>query len=505
MRFASTSAPGGRARSAPLVGDAEEPTIFELSVPTRRAFSLRDTGVPTMDLAPIAAWIRDEPVELPEVSERDLVAHYTRLASRNYSVDLGAYPLGSCTMKYNPKFADQVAGIDGLANVHPATPPEAIQGWLRLFHELERYVCEITGMAQATLQPPAGASGELTGLLIMRAYHASRGRSPRKVVIPDSAHGTNPASVSLAGFEAVTVPSGANGLVDLAKLRDLVDADTAGIMLTNPNTLGLFEEEIREILAVIHGVDGLAYYDGANLNAIVGVARPGDMGFDIVHSNLHKTFATPHGGGGPGAGPVAVVEHLAGFLPGPLPRSLDGGSSYSWVTPERSIGRVHAFYGNAVVLARALAFMKYLGSDGMRTMSELAVLNANWLRARIADSFAVAYEQPCMHEFVVSAEALKAKTGVRALDVAKALLDSGFHSPTVYFPLVVHEALMIEPTETESPQTLEALALALEEIVATAYKDAEAILAMPRNTPVRRLDEALAARKPILTEDQRPL
>ncbi len=503
MKFSMASAPGGRAASSPLMGDAEEPTIFELSVPARRSFSLRDTAVPSMDLDEIQSWVREDAVELPEVSERDLVAHYTRLASRNYSVDLGAYPLGSCTMKYNPKFADQVAAIDGLTNVHPLTPPEAIQGWLRLLDELEHYVCEITGMAQATLQPPAGASGELTGLLIMRAYHASRGRKPTKVVIPDSAHGTNPASVSLAGYEAVTVPSGADGLVDLAKLRELVDENTAGIMLTNPNTLGLFEREIREILDVIHSVGGLAYYDGANLNAIVGVARPGDMGFDIVHSNLHKTFATPHGGGGPGAGPVAVVEHLVDFLPGPLPRSLDGGASYTWVTPERSIGRVHAFYGNAVVLARALAFMQYLGRDGLRTMSELAVLNANWLKTRIADSFEVAYQQPCMHEFVVSAERLKAETGVRALDVAKALLDAGFHSPTVYFPLVVHEALMIEPTETESPQTLEAIAQALEEIVATARTDAAAVFAMPRNTPVRRLDEAMAARKPILTEDQR--
>jgi glycine dehydrogenase subunit 2 len=485
------------------MGDAEEPTIFELSVPKRCSYSLRATEIPSMDLGEIQTWVREEPVELPEVSERDLVAHYTRLASRNYSVDIGAYPLGSCTMKYNPKFADQVAAIDGLTNVHPLTPPEAIQGWLRLLHELERYICEITGMAQATLQPPAGASGELTGLLIMRAYHASRGNKPTKVVIPDSAHGTNPASVSLAGYEAITVPSGPDGLVDLAKLRELVDEDTAGIMLTNPNTLGLFEREIREILDVIHSVGGLAYYDGANLNAIVGVARPGDMGFDIVHSNLHKTFATPHGGGGPGAGPVAVVEHLADFLPGPLPRSLDGGASYTWTTPKRSIGRVHAFYGNAVVLARALAFMQYLGNDGLRTMSELAVLNANWLKARIADTFEVAYQQPCMHEFVVSAERLKATTGVRALDVAKALLDAGFHSPTVYFPLVVHEALMIEPTETESPQTLEALAQALEGIAAAAKTDAASVFAMPRNTPVRRLDEAMAARKPVLTEDQR--
>lgn len=503
MNFLSHSAAGGRASSSPLVGDAPEPTIFELSVADRRAYSLRETEIPPMALDGIEEWLRTDPIDLPEVSERDLVAHFTRLASRNYSVDLGAYPLGSCTMKYNPKFADQIAAIDGLVNVHPATPPEAIQGWLRLLHELEGYVCEITGMAQATLQPPAGASGELTGLLIMRAYHASKGRKPSKVVIPDSAHGTNPASVSLAGFQAVTVPSGPNGLVDLEKLKALVDQDTAGIMLTNPNTLGLFEQEIQEILAVIHAVGGLAYYDGANLNAIVGVARPGDMGFDIVHSNLHKTFATPHGGGGPGAGPVAVVEHLAEFLPGPLPRPVDAGNTYTWMTPQRSIGRVHAFFGNAVVLARALAFMRYLGRDGLTTMSQLAVLNANWLKHRIETTFEVAYDQPCMHEFVVSAERLKEETGVRALDVAKALLDAGFHAPTIYFPLVVHEALMIEPTETESPQTLEALAQALEQIVATAKDDSAAVLDTPKNTPVRRLDEAGAARNPVLTEDGR--
>ncbi len=493
---------GGRASSAPLVGQASEPTIFELSVPGRSAYSGRNTEVPEWPIDAIEAHLRPEAVELPEVSERDLVAHFTRLASRNYSVDLGAYPLGSCTMKYNPRFADQVAAMDGISGVHPGTPENGIQGWLEIFSVLESYICAITGMAAATLQPPAGAAGELTGLLLMRAYHRSKGRNPQKVLIPDSAHGTNPASVTLAGYNAVTVPSGPDGLVSVDGLRQLVDEDVAGIMLTNPNTLGLFETEIVEILELVHSVDGLAYYDGANLNAIVGIVRPGDMGFDIVHSNLHKTFATPHGGGGPGAGPVAVAEKLARFLPGSLARVAADGS-LGWFVPEESIGRVHGFYGNAVVLARALSFMQYLGGDGLKRMSELAVLNANWLKSRIEDSYFIPYGQVCMHEFVASAANIKKQWGVRALDIAKSLMEEGFHAPTVYFPLVVEEALMIEPTETESPQTLAALAESLIHLAELAEGNPEVLAAAPARTPVRRLDEARAARKPILTEDQR--
>jgi len=498
--------PGGRAHSAPLMGREVEPTIFELSVAGRRASTVRETGVPPADTRSLGGFLREEPVELPEVAERDLVAHYSRLAARNYSVDLGAYPLGSCTMKYNPKFADVVANLPGFAGVHPETPTRLVQGWLRLLRELESWVCEITGMAAATLQPPAGASGELTGLLIIGAHHRRQGRHPSKVLIPDSAHGTNPASVTLAGFQAVTIPSGSDGLVDLGALKATVDEDTAGIMLTNPNTLGLFEREIAEIIEAVHAVGGLAYYDGANLNAIVGVARPGDMGFDVVHSNLHKTFATPHGGGGPGAGPVAVAPELVDLLPGPLPRENAEGV-LEWWTPPSSIGRVHAYYGNALVLARAFAFMRYLGSEGLTRMSQLAVLNANWLRWRLSDAFEIPFGDSCMHEFVASARMLKASTGVRAFDIAKALLDEGFHAPTVYFPLVVPEALMIEPTETESPQTVAALAEVLIELANSAHdpEGARRLEERPVHTPVRRLDEARAARSPVLTEDDRPV
>ncbi|MHB8296827.1 MAG: aminomethyl-transferring glycine dehydrogenase subunit GcvPB, partial [Acidimicrobiales bacterium] len=468
-------------------------------------FSLRNTAVPksgNLHLDP--RFLRATPVNLPEVSERDLVAHFTRLAERNYSVDLGAYPLGSCTMKYNPKFADVIATLEGLSSVHPATPVEAVQGWLELLVELEEMICEITGMTAATLQPPAGAAGELTGLLIMRAYHRSNGRSPSVVLIPDSSHGTNAASVTLAGYKAVTIPSGRDGLVDLHQFKEHINEDVAGVMLTNPNTVGLFESDIAEILALVRSVDGISYYDGANLNAIVGITRPGDMGFDVVHSNLHKTFATPHGGGGPGAGPVAVSARLVEFLPGPRPRRNEAGN-LEWASPLHSIGRVHGGYGNSLVLARALAFMKYLGGEGLVRMSELAVLNATWLRAQIEHAYPVAFPTESMHEFVASAQSIKRETGVRALDIAKALLEYGFHAPTVYFPLIVEEALMIEPTETESPQTLRALADALVDIAERAHSETGAaeIHNAPRTTPVRRLDEARAARRPVLTYDAR--
>ncbi|MDE3086691.1 MAG: aminomethyl-transferring glycine dehydrogenase subunit GcvPB [Acidobacteriota bacterium] len=494
------------------MGREAEPTLFELSQPGRRAWQLRTTAVPETpleDLVP-APHRRDTPAPLAEVSERDLVAHFTRLSHRQFSVDLGAYPLGSCTMKYNPKICDAVAGLPGLANVHPAAPPSCTQGWLELLVELEAALCEITGMAAATLQPAAGAAGELTGLLLMRAWHEAQGRQRRKVVIPDSAHGTNPASVTLGGYETVTVPSDDRGCVDLAALRAVLDEDVAGIMLTNPNTLGLFEEQIVEIAAAVHEVGGLLYYDGANLNAILGVVRPGDMGFDIVHLNLHKTFATPHGGGGPGAGPVAVAPRLAPFLPGPRPVRLPGGDGaglrYGWDTPGRSIGRIHSWHGNALVLARALTYILVHGGDGLRRVAELAVLNANWIRARLSATYDAPFDRPCMHECVLSASTLKKATGVRALDVAKRLLEEGFHAPTVYFPLIVEEALMIEPTETESLQTLEALADALERIAADAGRPggAEKAAGAPHATPVRRVDEARAARTLVPTFDARP-
>jgi glycine dehydrogenase subunit 2 len=488
------------------MGGDPEPTIFELSHAGRTSYQLRTTGVPEWpaeELIP-AEFLAESPVPLAEVSERDLVGHFTRLSHRQFSVDLGAYPLGSCTMKYNPKLCDQVASLPGLAQVHPGAPAPLIQGWLALLVEIETVLCEITGMAAATLQPAAGAAGELTGLLLMRAFHDAHGEQRHRVIIPDSAHGTNPASVTLGGYEVTTVPSDARGLVDMAALESVLDTDVAGIMLTNPNTLGLFEEDIAAIAQAVHKVGGLLYYDGANLNAILGVVRPGDMGFDIVHMNLHKTFATPHGGGGPGAGPVAVSPRLVDFLPGPRPVFMgeDANPRYDWATPARSIGRIHSWHGNALVLARALTYILVHGGDGLRRVAERAVLNANWIRHRLRDAYDVPFDRPCMHEVVLAASTLRKEHGGRALDVAKALLDEGFHSPTVYFPLIVDEALMIEPTETESPETLEALADALERIAA-AMVAGESFERSPRCTPVSRVDEARAARTLVPTFDAR--
>jgi len=489
------------------MGHDAEPTIFELSAPGRSAASFRTSGVPEWtaeELVP-AAHLRGDLPDLPGVSERDITAHFTRLTHRQYAVDLGAYPLGSCTMKYNPKLCDEAAALPGLAGAHPAAPASAVQGWLELLVSLETALCAITGMAEATLQPPAGAAGELTGLLLMRAWHDAHGQGQRRtrVIIPDSAHGTNPASVTLGGYSVTTVPSDARGCVDLAALRGVLADDVAGIMLTNPNTLGLFEEEILEIATAVHDVGGLLYYDGANLNAILGVCRPGDMGFDIVHMNLHKTFAVPHGGGGPGAGPVAVSAALAEFLPGPRPvRTSDG---FGWSTPAHSIGRVHGWHGNALALARAWSYILAHGGDGLRRVSERAVLNATWLRHRLRGVYDIPFDRPNMHEFVASTTTLKKRVGLRAGDVAKRLLEEGFHAPTVYFPLIVDEALMIEPTETESPETLAALGDAFERIAREAEADgnSDAARAAPRTTPVGRVDEARAARHLIPTFDAR--
>lgn len=496
------AAPGGKASSIPLLGRGVEPTLFEMSVPGRRSFQLRTTNVPATaieDLIP-ADHLNPETVPIAEVSERDLVAHFTRLSHRQFSVDLGMYPLGSCTMKYNPKFCDAVAAMTGLNGVHPAAPASLTQGWLELLWTLEQRLVAITGMAGATLQPAAGAAGELTGLLLIRAYHEARGDKRTRILIPDSAHGTNPASVTLGGYEVTTIPSNERGLVDLEVLKESLGPDVAGIMLTNPNTVGLFEEEIQEIAEAVHDSGGLLYYDGANLNAIVGVLRPGDMGFDVVHMNLHKTFATPHGGGGPGAGPVAVSERLLPYLPGPRPmRNPDG--SFGWARSETSIGRVHGWHGNALVLARALAYITVHGSEGLRRVAQHAVLNANWLRVRMSGFLPAAYDRVCMHECTLTATGIKSKFGVRGLDIAKGLLEEGFHSPTVYFPLIVDEALMFEPTETESLQTLEALALAVERLVVRAESDAGSLHAAPRTTPVSRVDEARAARMLKATAD----
>jgi glycine dehydrogenase subunit 2 len=439
---------------------------------------------------------RTSPAGLPEVAERDLVSHYTRLSQLNYGVDTGVYPLGSCSMKYNPKIAETVAQLPGFRRLHPRQPDSTAQGALELLWRLERALCEVTGMARATLQPPAGACGELTGLLIMRAHHAKAGNPRSKVAIPDSAHGTNPASVRLAGYEALHVPSDARGLVDVSALEKLVDDDVAGLMLTNPNTLGLFEEEIERITEVVHGVGGLVYYDGANLNAILGRCRPGDMGFDIVHINTHKTFATPHGGGGPGAGPVGVRETLVPLLPVPrVERDETTGTFRLRDDAPESIGRMHGFLGNFGVLVRAYAYVFLHGREGLKEVAERSVLNANYLAEAIGDLFPRAYpDGRPMHEFVATARPLREVTGVRAMDVAKRVIDLGYHPSTVYFPLVVEEAMMVEPTETETRETLDGLAAALRRAHREAHEDPQLLHDAPVTTPVRRLDEARAAR-----------
>jgi glycine dehydrogenase subunit 2 len=485
---------GDRVGAPVRVGDPEgfPSTLRDLSRPGRRASSFPDLDVPPVEL-PVDQR-RAGTAGLPEVSERDLVRHYTRLAQRNYGVDTGFYPLGSCSMKYNPKVAETAAALPGFRRLHPLQPEHTAQGALELLWRLERALCEVTGMARATFQPAAGASGELTGLLIMRAFHSRNGDPRRRIVIPDSAHGTNPASVRMAGYEVATVPSDARGLVDLSALEKLVAEDVAGLMITNPNTLGLFEEDILEIARTIHEAGGLLYYDGANLNAILGRVRPGDMGFDIVHMNTHKTFATPHGGGGPGAGPVAVGERLAPFLPSPVvERREDGTFGWDQDRPE-SIGRIHGFHGNFGVLVRAYAYVFGNGGDGLREVGERAVLNARYLAERVRSAYPMAFpDGKPMHEFVSTAKPLK-RHGIRAMDVAKRLIDLGYYPSTVYFPLVVEEALMVEPTETESKETLDAFAEAMLRAAREAADTPDLLHDAPVTTPIRRLDEALAAR-----------
>jgi glycine dehydrogenase subunit 2 len=478
-------------RSAGTRNPAQFPLISELSRESRRAWSLPEAGGESVIPQ---RFVRARPPGLPEVSERDLVRHYTRLSQRNWAIDVGAYPLGSCTMKYNPKVSEEVAAMPGFARLHPHADDSLTQGALELLGALEKILCEATGMAKLTFQPAAGAQGELTGLLMMRAFHTAAGDPRKRVIIPDSAHGTNPASVTLAGYQAQEVPSDDRGLVDLDALRAALDTDVAGLMLTNPNTLGLFERDIQKIAAAIHEVGGLLYYDGANFNSIVGVVRPGDMGFDIVHLNLHKTFATPHGGGGPGSGPVAVSERLVRFLPSPVLEYDAGAERWRWDEDRPdSIGRIHSFHGNFGINVRAYAYIRSLGPDGLRKVAERAVLNANYLKVLIEDVLPTAYPGTCMHEFVATAKGLK-KHGVKGMDFAKRLIDLGFHPPTVYFPLVVEEALMVEPTETESKETIDALGDAIRQIVEEAEADPDLLKGSPTTTPVRRPDEAKAAR-----------
>ncbi|MEG2202661.1 MAG: aminomethyl-transferring glycine dehydrogenase subunit GcvPB [Christensenellaceae bacterium] len=439
---------------------------------------------------------RKQPPKLPEIAEVDLVRHYMELSRRAYGVDNGFYPLGSCTMKYNPRVNDDVAGM--FTNIHPLQPINTVQGCLEISYLLQQSLCEICGMDAFTLQPAAGAQGEWTGLQLIKAYHMARGDEQRiNVIVPDSAHGTNPASAAMLGYHIINIPSTKEGTVDVSALRSAVNHQTAALMLTNPNTLGIFEKDIKEIAQVVHEAGGLVYYDGANLNAVMGISRPGDMGYDVVHLNLHKTFSTPHGGGGPGSGPVGCKAHLKEFLPVPV-ITFDGESyDFDYDLPN-SIGKVKNFYGNFLVYVRAYAYILSLGAQGLKEASENAVLNANYLRVALQDYSDLKYTQPCMHEFVLSLETLKKETGVSALDIAKGLLDKGIHPPTMYFPMIVHEALMLEPTETESVETLENAAEVFKELFEKAKTDAQSLHEAPTTTPVRRLDEVQAARHPIL-------
>lgn len=477
-----------------------EPLIFELSSPGRIGVDLPSCDVPARSLQDMipADLAKQEGPDLPEVSEVDVVRHFTRLSRRNFGVDIGFYPLGSCTMKYNPKVNEDIASLPGFTSIHPLQPADDAQGVLRLMYELERYLCEIGGMDAATLQPAAGAHGEMTGLMLIRAYHSANGDTKRrKILVPDSSHGTNPASAALTGFQVVEVKSNERGGVDLDDLRELADETVAGLMLTNPNTLGLFDENIEEIVRIVHDAGGLAYYDGANMNAILGICRPGDMGFDVMHFNLHKTFSTPHGGGGPGSGPVAVKEHLARFLPKPKVAVDKDGRFYLDHDCPDSIGKVRSFYGNVGVCIKAYCYIRQLGAEGLLEVSQNAVLNANYLLARLKAAYDLPYDRTCMHEFVLSAERQR-KVGVKAGDIAKRLLDYGVHPPTVYFPLIVHEALMIEPTETESIESLDAFADAMLAIASECETDKERVVGAPHETVVGRLDEVRAARKPDL-------
>jgi glycine dehydrogenase subunit 2 len=453
---------------------------------------------PLDELVP-ATMQRLRPARLPEVSEIELVRHFTELSTLNYGVETGGYPLGSCTMKYNPKIDERVVTLEGLRDLHPYQPEALAQGVLELMSVLEGWLAEIAGLAATTLQPAAGAHGELAGLLLMRAFHTAGGRDPHKVVIPDTAHGTNPASVVMSGYEPLSVRSDDRGNIAIDELRAVVDEDIAGLMLTNPNTLGLFDEHIVEVARLIHDVGGLLYYDGANSNAVLGVSRPGDMGFDIVHFNLHKTFSTPHGGGGPGAGPIVVRDILEPFLPVPvIARDADGRYFFDYDRPH-SIGKLRTFYGNVGVLVRAYAYVRALGPEGLKRVSEAAVLNANYVLAGIRDLFSVPFEARCMHEFVVSGDPLR-EHGVRVIDFAKRLLDYGVHPPTTYFPLIVSEALMVEPTETESKDALDLFVAAVRAVVAEAAKDPDLLLTAPHTMPVGRLDEAGAARRPVVRQ-----
>ncbi len=473
-----------------------EKLIFEISSPGRKGYSLPKLDVPDADIKSLIPQecLRKDGPDLPEVSELDCVRHFTRLSQLNYSIDTNFYPLGSCTMKYNPKINEKMASLPQFTGLHPYQPETSVQGMLEVLYETEQALCKICGMDAFTLQPAAGAHGELTGMLIVRAYHTSKGNARKKVIIPDSAHGTNPASAALCGYEVVTVKSDKAGRIDLEALKSVMSEEVAVLMLTNPNTLGLFEKNVKEIADIVHKAGALLYLDGANLNALLGVARPGDMGFDVCHVNLHKTFSTPHGGGGPGAGPVGVKAILADFLPIPRIKQKRNKLSFDY-DAKKSIGRVRAFYGNTGVIIKAYCYMRSLGADGLKDATLEAVLNANYLKAKLKKDYMLAVDgEPCMHEFVLTGKDKK-EFGVKTLDIAKRLLDYGYYAPTVYFPLIVEEAIMIEPTETESKETLDAFAETMIKIAAEARSDPLLLTGAPHITPVRRLDEVLAARE----------
>lgn len=481
------------------MSNQDQTLIFEVSKEGRVGYSLPELEVEELSLDELipSAYIRSEQAELPEVSELDIMRHYTALSRRNHGVDSGFYPLGSCTMKYNPKINENVARIAGLAHIHPLQEEETVQGAMELLFDLQEHLKEITGMDEVTLQPAAGAHGEWTGLMMIRAYHEANNDTKRtKVIVPDSAHGTNPASATVAGFETITVKSDENGLVDLEDLKRVVNEETAALMLTNPNTLGLFEAHILEMAQIVHDAGGKLYYDGANLNAVLSKARPGDMGFDVVHLNLHKTFTGPHGGGGPGSGPVGVKEDLIPYLPKPVLVKTEEGYHFDYNRPE-SIGRVKPFYGNFGINVRAYTYIRSMGPDGLMAVTEYAVLNANYMMRRLAPYFDLPFDQHCKHEFVLSGKRQK-KLGVRTLDIAKRLLDFGYHPPTIYFPLNVEECIMIEPTETESKETLDSFIDAMIQIAKEAEENPEIVQEAPHTTVIKRLDETTAARKPIL-------
>lgn len=477
-----------------------EPLLCDLSIPGRQGVRFPTVDVPT---TPLPENLTRQNLPMPELSEIDVVRHFTRLSQLNYCIDVGMYPLGSCTMKYNPKINEETSRLPGFGLIHPLQPEITVQGAMALMYDLQEWLKEIGGFAGITLQPAAGAHGELTGILIIRAYHESRGDHQRtKVLIPDSAHGTNPATSAMSGMEVIQIPSDGRGNVDLTALKAQCNENLAGLMLTNPNTLGLFDENVLEVIRLVHEAGGLVYGDGANMNALLGIVRPGDLGIDVLHYNLHKTFSTPHGGGGPGSGPVGVAAHLVDFLPGPLVDVIEEGDEeipplFGWVMPAKSIGRVKAFNGHFGMIVRAYTYIRMHGPDGLRAVSQYAVLNANYLLQLLKDTYHLPYDRICMHEFVLEGRWDDAPD-IHALDIAKRMMDYGLHPPTNYFPLIVHEALMIEPTETESKQTLDAFVEVLQKIAQEAHTDPELLKSAPHNTPVGRLDEVKAAKDLVL-------